>query len=141
MPRTRVLTAVALSSSLLLAACGDEKTADTAAASSGPTTITATDFAFSEKSLTEKAGDVALTLKNDGKAPHELVVLKTDTAADALPVTGGRVSEDDAVGEIAEVEGGATGEHTFALTPGTYVYVCNIPGHYGKGMRGTLTVE
>jgi uncharacterized cupredoxin-like copper-binding protein len=140
MRRLPVLTALALCPALP-AACGGDDGGAAGAASSGATTVTATDFAFSETELTEKAGDVALTLKNDGKAPHELVVIKTDAAPDALPVKDGRVPEDGTVGEIEEVEGGATGQHTFKLSPGSYVYVCNLPGHYGKGMRGKLTVE
>ena len=30
---------------------------------------------------------------------------------------------------------------SFAAAPGTYQFVCRIPGHVGAGMEGTLTVE
>lgn len=110
-------------------------------ASSGKVTITASEFKFSADEIDAKAGKLAITLKNDGQAPHEFIVLKTDAAPDALPVSGGRVSEDDSVGEVSEVEPGKTGKATLKLSPGTYVYVCNIPGHYQGGMNGKLVVQ
>jgi uncharacterized cupredoxin-like copper-binding protein len=36
---------------------------------------------------------------------------------------------------------GESAPHTFDLKPGTYVMVCNVPGHYDAGMYGTLTVR
>lgn len=88
-----------------------------------------------------KAGKLKLTLVNEGKAEHELVVLKTDQPAAGLKVSGGRVDEADSVGEISETAPGATKSATLTLGPGRYVLVCNIPGHYQGGMRGTLTVR
>ncbi len=112
-----------------------------AAATTDPT-ITANEYAFAPTDLTVKAGKVKLTLKNSGKIVHEVVVLKTDQAADALKVgSSARVSEKDSVGEVSETAPGATKTSTLDLKPGKYVLVCNIPGHYSLGMRGTLTVK
>jgi uncharacterized cupredoxin-like copper-binding protein len=111
------------------------------ASASGEVTVKATEFAFSPMDITAKAGKLKITMNNDGDAPHELVILKTDEAADKLEVSNGRVKEDDSVGEIAEIDGGKTASHTFDLKPGKYVIVCNVPGHYMKGMRGTLVVS
>ncbi|MEV4419893.1 plastocyanin/azurin family copper-binding protein [Patulibacter sp. NPDC049589] len=91
--------------------------------------------------MTAKAGKLTITMRNVGKVEHELVLLKTTTKVDGLKVTGGRVSEDDSVGEVSETECGASKSHAFTLKPGTYVYVCDIPGHDMQGMRGTLTVQ
>jgi uncharacterized cupredoxin-like copper-binding protein len=44
-------------------------------------------------------------------------------------------------GEIPEQEPGKSASHTLMLKPGAYVYICNVPGHYAAGMRGTLTVK
>ncbi len=130
---------------LVLAGCGGdkEKSASSGASSGASAGITeeATDFKFSQTDLTAKAGKVKVTLSNQGQAPHEFVVLKTDEAPDALKVKDGRVSEDGSVGEIAETEAGKSASKTFDLEPGKYVFVCNIPGHYGDGMRGQLTVN
>lgn len=117
-------------------------TAPTAAvaASGGKVTVRTTEFAFSPVAITAKAGKVKITLDNKGKIPHELVVLKTSAAAASLKVSRGRVSEKTSVGEVSETAGGKTKSTTLTLKPGTYVYVCNVPGHYADGMRGTLTV-
>jgi plastocyanin len=111
------------------------------AADAGKITVGSKEYAFDPAAITADAGKLSITLDNKGKVPHELVVLKTDDAADALKVSGGQVSEDASVGEISETDGGATKTKTFDLKTGKYVYVCNIPGHYGDGMRGTLTVK
>ena len=111
------------------------------AVGSGGITIAATEFAFAPKDLTAAAGKVKLTLENRGRTQHELIVLKTDVKPQDLPVSAGRVSEKTSVGEIWETEAGATATHTFALKPGRYVLVCNLPGHFQGGMYGSLTVK
>lgn len=81
--------------------------------------------------------------------PHELLVIRTDRAPDALP-TGpdGSVAKEqvDIVGATAPFVGSE--EITLALSPGNYVLVCNLTevvggelrAHYGLGMYATLTV-
>jgi uncharacterized cupredoxin-like copper-binding protein len=113
---------------------------------SSPATSTGLDISMSEFQFTPsnsgaEAGKVTITAKNDGKVPHELVLLKTDRAATALPEKGGRVDEAASVGEIGETPAGRSGTHTFDLKPGKYVLICNLPGHYDAGMHGTLTVR
>jgi uncharacterized cupredoxin-like copper-binding protein len=90
---------------------------------------------------TAPAGDVTFTVKNTGTIKHEMVVLKTDTAYDQLPVTGGRVSEKDSVGEVGDVQPGKSGSVTLKLEAGNYVLVCNIKDHYSMGMRAPFTVS
>ena len=147
LPRTLVLgTAIALSGAGLIAGCGSgakatKRTATPAATSAKGLTVAATEFAFAPTTLHAKAGRVTISLDNGGKIPHELVLLKPGVAADRLKVTKGRVSEATTQGEISETKTGVSASHTFDLKPGTYVYVCNIPGHYADGMRGTLTVR
>jgi uncharacterized cupredoxin-like copper-binding protein len=43
-------------------------------------------------------------------------------------------------GEV-EAEAGETATGTFDVTEGKYAMVCNIPGHYQKGMYGSATVK
>ncbi len=110
-------------------------------ASSGQVTVSTTEYAFAPMAIKAKAGKLKITLENKGKIPHELVLLKTASAANALRVAGaGRVSEKASVGEVSETAAGTTKSKTLDLKPGNYLYVCNIPGHYGDGMYGTLTV-
>lgn len=113
----------------------------TAPVESNDVVVKSTEYAFAPSAITAKAGKVKLTLDNAGSIPHELVILKTDQKADALKVTDGRVGEADSVGELAETDARGTKTKSFDLKPGTYVYVCNISGHYGFGMKGTLTVK
>ncbi len=104
---------------------------------------------------TAPAGDVKFVVKNAGTIVHEAVVLKTKTPFDKLPITYGgdppapvktgadKVSEATNVGETGDpdLEPGATRTFTIKnMTAGQYAIVCNIAGHYGKGMRAPFTV-
>jgi mono/diheme cytochrome c family protein/plastocyanin len=90
-----------------------------------------------------EADGVTFNVTNGGAVTHELVVIRSDLAADMLPVDGGEVDESalDVVGHIPEFSGGTSESVTLDLTPGNYVLICNIPAHYGLGMSTTLTVE
>lgn len=109
-------------------------------ARSGRATVTATEFAFSASTIRAKAGRLRVTLKNDGAVAHEFVVLKTSAAVGSMVGRGGKVSEATSVGEVAETAPHGEQSTTLTLQPGRYVYVCNLPGHYASGMRGTLLV-
>jgi uncharacterized cupredoxin-like copper-binding protein len=39
------------------------------------------------------------------------------------------------------VSGGKTSEITVTLKPGTYQFLCTVPGHAAAGMKGVLTVK
>lgn len=107
------------------------------------------DVSLNEFSLTPsvakgEAGPVTFSADNEGKIPHELVIIKTDTAIDKLPVTNGKVDEDAAgetIGEIEEFQAGLTLAGTFDLAPGKYALICNIAGHYQSGMHAEFEVE
>ena len=142
----------------VMTGCGSDSksTADTAAAGGDvtvaatadgtPVTVTAGDKSDTEQFLTVdptsvKAGKVTFTFTNSGNRQHEMIVLKTDDAADKLVVgADNKVSEDASVGEISETDQGKTVSKTFDLVAGNYVLVCNIEKHYGQGMRSAFTV-
>jgi uncharacterized cupredoxin-like copper-binding protein len=104
--------------------------------------IVGTEFAFEPAEVTAEAGRIELVLDNQGQAPHELVVLDTDTPVDELP-TGddGRAEEEGKIGETPEIPGGEKTSTTIDFEPGEYALICNLPGHYQGGMYGTMTVE
>lgn len=150
------LAALALLLAAIAAGCGSSSdtksdSASDSAASGGATQsssepVSTIDAALDEWSITTnsqtaKSGKVTLKATNDGQAPHEVVVLKTDQPADSLKVTDGRVSEQDSVGEVSELAAGESGSKTLDLKPGKYVLVCNISGHYPQGMYTSLTVK
>ena len=91
-----------------------------------------------------KAGSVTFDVHNaaDNSLVHELVVLRTPIADDALPVRKGQVPEVkfQKMGEVEDVAPGKSRRLTIKLVPGHYVLVCNKPGHYSMGMHTSLTV-
>jgi uncharacterized cupredoxin-like copper-binding protein len=104
-------------------------------------TVRMSEFAFDPKDALAKTGKVTITAPNDGKVVHELVILKTDADPAHLPMDGDEVDETTNVGEVADVEPGATKKVTLKLAPGKYAMVCALPGHYTAGMYGSLTVK
>lgn len=112
-----------------------------ASTASASLTVKMSDYAFAPNDAVAKAGKVTIVAPNDGNVVHELVVLRTDANPARLPMKDGAVDESTSVGEIADVEPGATKKVTLRLAPGKYAMVCALPGHYKAGMYGALTVE
>lgn len=152
MPHQRVLLAVP-ALALAVAGCGTSA-ADSqgnaprkaAATSADPVagrhlTVDMTEYRFNPSGVTAKAGRLRVTAKNNGHQEHEFVLIRTSRPAMALRVKGKEASEAGSVGEVPERKPGKSGTHTFTLKPGRYVFICNVPGHYRDGMRGTLTVR
>jgi uncharacterized cupredoxin-like copper-binding protein len=95
-----------------------------------------------------KTGKHTIGLTNDGTIGHEVVLFKTDLPANQLPTdANGEVEEESPrltnVGDSGASlpAGGTKSFSTAALTPGHYVAVCNLPGHYKAGMRLNITVQ
>ena len=99
------------------------------------------------------SGSVKFEAKNIGGTEHELHVIKTDLAPDALPTKAdGSVDEEAAgvtmVDHADNIAAGSEKSLTADLTPGKYVLVCNIVqtvnnqtvSHYAKGMHIAFTV-
>ena len=107
----------------------------------GSTKVTLDEFSVkaSPKSVTH--GKVSFNVKNAGDDKHELVVIKTSTAASKLKVTNGRVSEKGSVGEVEDIGPGKSKKLSLNLKKGKYVLICNLPGHYKAGMYSSFTVK
>lgn len=119
-----------------LAACG----------SSGgghPLAATLNSFKITTDQPSVPAGKVTINVKNTSATDHELVLVRTDTPADQIPVDAkGEASEDGKVGEVDQFSGpNKTKKETFNLKPGRYVLLCNVPTHYQQGMHVALTVQ
>ncbi|HEY5362639.1 MAG TPA: hypothetical protein VIJ49_00385 [Aestuariivirga sp.] len=94
---------------------------------------------------TVKAGKVTFAVTNSSKETvHELIVSPINNADETLPYLNNenRVDEDHGshLGEVSELNGGATGALTVTLKPGMYALYCNIPNHYMDGMWTLLIV-
>lgn len=133
---------------LLVTACtsGAGSSAAPSAPAEGASAITAelSEWAIKLDSNAGKAGTITVTINNKGEKTHEFVVVKTDTAADKLPVVDDEVPEDQlqAVGEKEDIKSGTTETLVLeGLTPGHYVFLCNLTGHYAKGMHADFDVK
>jgi len=91
-----------------------------------------------------KAGVYTYDISNTGAMEHEMLVMKTDLAPSALPMKNGDINE-DALPPISDGDNIAPGKsqtRTIDLSkPGTYLFVCNIPGHFKEGMYTYVTVD
>jgi uncharacterized cupredoxin-like copper-binding protein len=92
------------------------------------------------------AGQVNFAITNIGTIQHELLVFKTDLPPASIPVDSkGDVIPDGPgltlVSSVPPLDPGQTVTQTVDLTqPGTYVFVCNMPGHFKAGMYRVITV-
>ena len=122
-----------------------------AACSAGPSDTSETpsvyidmsDFKIAADHPAIAAGHVVIGIRNHASTAHELKVIKTDLAPDQLPVdpATAKVTEDGKVGELLNIAGGASRKLVLELTPGKYVLICNVAGHYQLGMHAALEVR
>jgi hypothetical protein len=78
------------------------------------------------------AGPVELTVRNVGQVPHELAIIPTDTWAQPLFVRDGRAVGEH-VGRPIVLRPGQTRSVRVYLSPGPYVLLDNLRGHYRLG--------
>ena len=88
----------------------------------GGATWVAVDIAFDSAPTELPAGEVEITLENQGAAIHNVTIEGVDPAP------------------VVEAAGGATETGVVTLEPGTYTYICSVPGHEGS-MNGELIVS
>jgi uncharacterized cupredoxin-like copper-binding protein len=93
-----------------------------------------------------KAGEVTFVVKNTSKDTiHEMILARLDDPSKQEPYLAdeNRVDEDQAgdLGEVSELDPGASGKLTVTLKPGNYLLYCNVPGHYMAGMWTKFTVQ
>jgi len=87
------------------------------------------------------AGSVTLVVRNTGTAPHQLIVLKTNSAPSALAMSGKQARETGVVGKTAKIAGGGVKTLTLTLAPGKYVLLSNLPGDYKRGLAAGFTLN
>ena len=114
----------------------------------GDVTVIETNFRISMPTAL-RAGRHTFAFSNQGTVPHELLVFRTDLPGNARPVgPDGNVVEDSPLlvkvvdsGNATNPGASASVPASRALTPGHYVALCNLPGHYRLGMWLNLTVS
>ncbi len=140
--------AAAASSSTSTSAVATTSTSTSPSTRAGDVPVTVQQWSVNAQT-TIPAGSTTFSVKNTGTKVHEFVVYRTDTLAADIPITSyegeqNRINEDTNgtnVGETGDLNPGATGTLTVSLTPGHYVFFCNLPKHYGLGMRLDVTVQ
>ena len=122
---------------LVTASCGDDE---------GGVSATLADFSITLDSDSAPAGEVTFDVTNDAEQTHEFVVFQTDLAQDQLPTDeNGDVDEEGEgvtlVDEIEDIEGGSSESLTVNLDAGSYVLICNLPGHYQQRMHTSFSAS
>jgi uncharacterized cupredoxin-like copper-binding protein len=142
MDRLFARVAVAAVALALLGAVACSSASSGGGSGSGGISATEKDFSITLASSTAPAGSVTFNVSNDGPSTHEFVILKTDDAPDALPVKNGSVDETGLtiVDENENVAPSTTATLQDTLAAGSYVIICNMPGHYEAGMHTAFTV-
>lgn len=112
----------------------------------GEVNATLADFSITLDSNSAPAGEVTFDVTNDAEQTHEFVVFQTDLAEDQLPTDeNGDVDEEGEgvtlVDEIEDIEDGSSQSLTVNLDAGSYVLICNIPGHYRQGMHTSFSAS
>jgi uncharacterized cupredoxin-like copper-binding protein len=136
---TRFVPAL-MSLALLLAACAGPA----AEAPSGSQVVAdLSDYKVTVDVPSVRAGKIKIGVRNVATMEHSFQVLKTDLPHDKLPVdsASAKAKEDGKVGEIASIAAGKSAAVTIDLTPGKYVFICNVAGHYQLGMHTGFTVD
>ncbi len=101
------------------------------------------DYKITSDHPTVAAGHVVFGIRNHASMLHEVKVIKTDLAPDALPIdqAAAKANEEGKVAELLNIASGASRKLVADLTPGKYVIICNVAGHYQLGMRVGLEVK
>jgi uncharacterized cupredoxin-like copper-binding protein len=120
------------------ASCGDDD--------EGGVSATLADFSITLDPNSAPAGEVTFDVTNDAEQTHEFVVFQTDLAADQLRTDdNGDVDEAGEgvtlVDEIEDIEGDSSESLTVNLDAGSYVLICNLPGHYQQGMHTSFSAS
>lgn len=94
---------------------------------------------------TVKAGTVTFDVTNWSRSVlHEMLVVSVDNPTAPLPYDypQAHVPEDQVkvLGEAADLQPNVAKTFEVTLTPGSYLLICNLPGHYAAGMAVPLSV-
>ncbi len=83
-----------------------------------------TQLAFDQTALSSAPGEVTINLDNPAAIPHNV----------AISSDGNVIAESDTVAQSKT-------SVSAQLDPGSYEFLCTVPGHAEAGMQGTLTVK
>jgi uncharacterized cupredoxin-like copper-binding protein len=89
-------------------------------------------------------GKYTFTIHNSGKIQHELIAFKLSSPTESIPVDKNGDVNEDALNNATDgpnISAGQSQTRVVDLTaPGTYIFMCNLGGHYVNGMHAIVTV-
>jgi uncharacterized cupredoxin-like copper-binding protein len=85
------------------------------------------------------AGPVRIVMRNLGSETHQLMVVRTRSFAQSLPLHANRAVTRSLGSVLARP--GATRSFVVHLQPGTYLLLDNLPWHYWKGTQAAFVVR
>lgn len=111
-----------------------------------PVTVTLSEMRVQPSSTTIAAGMVTLKITNTGMVQHELLVFRSDLAPADYPMKDGDINEDGpGITKVSDGDNLNPGTSQTRVvdftTPGTYMLMCNLPGHFKMGMYSVVTVK
>ena len=94
-------------------------------------------WSFDKKRLTAKAGKVTIELHNGSGLGHNV---RVHTGKCCFKPGFKDLGGTEVIG-ATHADKRVTAKATLNLGPGTYTFLCSIPGHYQTGQHGTLVVS
>lgn len=129
--------ALFIAAALLLVACGGGG----GQPATGDVIVDMREYSVKSSKDAIPAGSLKILVRNVGSSAHDFKIIKSDLPSDKLPQEGGKAKEDGKVAETGELNPGGRQTLTVDLKPGTYIFICNVVGHYGLGMHTPVTVQ
>ena len=87
-----------------------------------------------------RAGAVRIVLRNLGAEAHQLMVVRTRSFSETLPLRGNRAVARP-LGSVVLAEPGTSKAFVLRLKRGNYVLLDNLPWHYWKGTQAAFVVR
>jgi uncharacterized cupredoxin-like copper-binding protein len=143
--KSRAVLVVALALVALVAACGGGK-------STAKVAVGLKEWEVEAQPAEVKPGKVEFTITNNGTRVHQFVVVKSDLPPGQLPTTPDNIADLSKVnvsGSVEAVQPGETATLELDLSPGKYVFICNLldkpssgppDPHYLNGMSAAFFV-
>jgi uncharacterized cupredoxin-like copper-binding protein len=139
MRRATFVAPIVVFAVLALTACGSNEAPNEGDSQGGNTVaVTLDDYAIRPAVATASAGEVTFKVDNVGFTEHEMVVIQTDIDPADIPVADHEANEEapgmSPIGEVEEVKPGDAKDLVLTLKPGNYIFLCNLPKHFERGM-------
>jgi hypothetical protein len=143
--RMRLVRAPMLLAVLVLAIAGCSSSGGKSNGAITVAPIVEKDFKITAGGYKLPPGKVDLSIKNEGPDAHELIVVRETDSGLPLRKDGLTVDEDaiekQTLGTLEPGQPGKTRRLQVNLTPGRYLLLCNMAGHYLGGMHTELVVN